>query len=321
MTGSGLLSGILSVLGIAIVAGGIAYIGDRVGHQVGRKRLTLFGLRPKYTSTIVAVVTGMMIAVSVTLIALLASSEVRTAFFRIGQLNAQINQLQAQAVSQQHELDTARNTNLVLPLYQLIGPGTVIDVNQPEDDQMRAFEAYFDETIHAANQLAGRIGLQADHKSAADPQVQMNLLALLRQFHENWSHVGEGNVPLLLLPIAAQNLFRGETISFTFASWPDKKLYSNHQVIASIDVEGGRPLAPPAYNELQRRIVTALAAAGMPYPFFGPPSGFDPRTVEAALAKLSKLHGTYRFVARSEGDLYPHSGLFVLAASVEPLHP
>jgi hypothetical protein len=92
-------------------------------------------------------------------------------------------------------------------------------------------------------------------------------------------------------------------------------------VIASIDVEGGRPLAPPAYNELQRRIVTALAAAGMPYPFFGPPSGFDPRTVEAALAKLSKLHGTYRFVARSEGDLYPHSGLFVLAASVEPLHP
>ncbi|MGD1067799.1 MAG: DUF3084 domain-containing protein, partial [Vulcanimicrobiaceae bacterium] len=77
MTGSGLLSGVLSVLGIAIVAGGIAYIGDRVGHQVGRKRLTLFGLRPKYTSTIVAVVTGMMIAVSVTLIALLASSEVR----------------------------------------------------------------------------------------------------------------------------------------------------------------------------------------------------------------------------------------------------
>lgn len=318
--GSGLLSGILSVLGIAIVAGGIAYIGDRVGHQVGRKRLTLFGLRPKYTSTIVAVVTGMMIAVSVTLIALLASSEVRTAFFRIGQLNAQINQLQAQAVSQQRELDTARNTNLELALYQPIGPATIIDVNQPEEDQMRAFEAYFNETIHAANQLAARYGLQADHKSAADPQVQADLLALLRQFHENWSHVGEGNIPLLLLPIASQNLFRGETISFTFASWPDKKLFSNHQEIASIEVEGGRPLPPPTYRELQKRIVSALGTAGFPFPFFGPPSGFDPRTVEAALAELSKLHGTYRFVARSEGDLYPHSEVFSLAASIEPLH-
>jgi len=313
------LSGILSVLAIAIVAGGIAYIGDRVGHQVGRKRLTLFGLRPKYTSTIVAVVTGMLIAVSVTLVALVASSEVRTAFFRIGQLNTQINQLQAQATSQQRELDTTRNGNLVLALGAPIGPWAVLDVNQSEDDQMRAFLAYFDATIRSANQLAARIGLQPDHKSAADPQVQYNLLELLRQFHENWSHAGEGNVPLLLLPIASQNLFRGETISFTFASWPDKKLFSNHQEVASIEVEGGRPLAPPEYNELSLRAVQALSKAGMPYPFFSQPSGFDPRSFQAALTKLSSLHGKWRLVARTEGDLYPHSGVFFLSASVEPL--
>ena len=53
------LPGIISVFGITIVAGAIAYIGDRVGHQVGRKRMTLFGLRPKYTSTLVAVWRGL----------------------------------------------------------------------------------------------------------------------------------------------------------------------------------------------------------------------------------------------------------------------
>ena len=314
------LPGVLSVLVIAIVAGGIAYIGDRVGHQVGRKRLTLFGLRPRYTSTIVAVATGMLIAVSVTLIALVVSSEVRTAFFSIGQLNAQINQLQAQAVAQQHELDTTRNANLVLALGALIGPGTVIDVNQSDEDQMRAFSAYFDETIKAANQLATRIGLQPDHKHSTDPQVRIGLEALLRQFHDNWSHAGEGNASLLLLPIASQNLFRGETISFTFGSWPDKKLFSNGDEIASIEVEGGRPLAPPEYNELSLRAVAELSRAGMPYPFFGPPSGFDPRSFEAALAQLSRLRGKFRLVARTEGDLYPHSGVFFLAASVEPEH-
>ena len=37
----GTIGGLLIVIAIAILAGGIAYVGDRVGHQVGRKRLTL----------------------------------------------------------------------------------------------------------------------------------------------------------------------------------------------------------------------------------------------------------------------------------------
>ena len=78
------MGGLLVVIIIIVMAGAIAYVGDRVGHQVGRKRLTLFGLRPKYTSTIVAVGTGMLIALIVTLGALAASSYVRTAFFRLG---------------------------------------------------------------------------------------------------------------------------------------------------------------------------------------------------------------------------------------------
>src|ERR1700686_5522774 len=131
------LPGILSVFGITIIAGVIAYIGDRVGHQVGRKRLTLFGLRPKYTSTVVAVATGMLIALSVTLAALIGSGYVRTAFFRIGQLNAQINQLQAQAVQQESELNTTRNNNIAITKASPVAQGVVIDVTLPEADQLR----------------------------------------------------------------------------------------------------------------------------------------------------------------------------------------
>src|SRR6202011_1659111 len=115
------VSGVVIVLGITIVAGVIAYIGDRVGHQVGRKRLTLFGLRPKYTSTIVAVATGMLIALSVTLVALVGSQQVRTAFFRLGQINARINDLQAQAIATQKELETTRDRQFVVSIGYPIG--------------------------------------------------------------------------------------------------------------------------------------------------------------------------------------------------------
>ncbi|HMD02671.1 MAG TPA: DUF3084 domain-containing protein, partial [Candidatus Baltobacteraceae bacterium] len=58
----GAFGGSALILAIVLIAGSIAYVGDRVGHYVGRRRLSLFGLRPKYTSTIVAVGTGMVIA-------------------------------------------------------------------------------------------------------------------------------------------------------------------------------------------------------------------------------------------------------------------
>src|SRR3974390_380047 len=98
-----ILRGSVSVIIIMLVAGFIAYVGDRVGHQVGRRRLTLFNLRPRHTSTIVAVATGMLIAMLVTLIALAASEYVQTALFRIGDLNQQMRELQTKVTSLQEE--------------------------------------------------------------------------------------------------------------------------------------------------------------------------------------------------------------------------
>lgn len=48
---------------VLIVMGGIiAFLGDRIGSKVGKKRMTLFGLRPKYTSVIVTIISGVLIS-------------------------------------------------------------------------------------------------------------------------------------------------------------------------------------------------------------------------------------------------------------------
>ena len=313
------LSGIGLVLAITIVAGVIAYIGDRVGHQVGRKRLTLFGLRPKYTSTIVAVATGMLIALSVTLAALVGSQYVRTAFFRIGQLNAQINQLQAQAVAQQNELKTTRGGTFVVAKGALLAQGALVDLTLPEADQMRAFSSFFDETVRSVNQTGKSAGLLPITKRASDPEVRATLQGLLRRARDSYALPGDRNTNVLFLPLAPENLFRGERMTFSLLAWPDKLLYQNGEEVASVDVEGGRPLAVPVYGLLARRATDALSKRGMPPPFFAsPPSGFDPTRFQVAAAELTRVKGHFRLVARSEGDLYPHSGAFVLAVSVEP---
>lgn len=75
--------GFLIIILIIVFGGGLALLGDRVGMKVGKKRLTIFGLRPKYTSMIITVLTGFFIAGLTLLILTLMSEYVRTAIFEL----------------------------------------------------------------------------------------------------------------------------------------------------------------------------------------------------------------------------------------------
>ena len=175
------MGGLLVVVIIIVLAGGIAYVGDRVGHQVGRKRLTLFGLRPKYTSTIVAVGTGMLIALIVTLGALAASNYVRTAFFRLGTLSARINELQAQALAQEKELQQTRGGSLAVPKYTLIAnTAWTFDLARSNADQLDDFGRFFDAAVRIANQQLATpaVGLRPYTHRASEPAIRAELLAV-----------------------------------------------------------------------------------------------------------------------------------------------
>lgn len=82
--------GIVLVVTIALLGGVIAFLGDRIGMKVGKKRLSLCGLRPKYTSMIITVVTGVLIAGTTLLLLTLVSNDVRTALFRMKSLQTEL---------------------------------------------------------------------------------------------------------------------------------------------------------------------------------------------------------------------------------------
>ncbi|HEY8486513.1 MAG TPA: DUF3084 domain-containing protein [Limnochordales bacterium] len=74
------------VLGLLVMSGLIAIIGDRVGRTVGRRRLSLFGLRPRHTSAIITVITGILIAAGSLAAMVTVSGEVRLALLRIDEI-------------------------------------------------------------------------------------------------------------------------------------------------------------------------------------------------------------------------------------------
>mgnify|MGYP005837680875 CR=1 FL=1 len=53
---------LLFIVALILISGFIAYFGDLLGRRMGKKRLTLFNLRPRHTAIIVTTITGMVIS-------------------------------------------------------------------------------------------------------------------------------------------------------------------------------------------------------------------------------------------------------------------
>ncbi|MFW6386764.1 MAG: DUF3084 domain-containing protein [Bacillota bacterium] len=96
--------GPILVILLIILSGIIAYLGDQIGMKVGKKRISIFGLRPRYSSIIITVITGMLIAVISLGLLLTTYSSLRQALFRINSLVTRLENLNTQVAEKDDEL-------------------------------------------------------------------------------------------------------------------------------------------------------------------------------------------------------------------------
>lgn len=74
----------------------LSVLGDSVGSKYGKKRISLFGIRPKYTSRLITAMTGALIAIGILTVMSIFSQDVRTALFGMKLLRQQMYDLQFQ---------------------------------------------------------------------------------------------------------------------------------------------------------------------------------------------------------------------------------
>ena len=100
--------GITLILVLAVVGGVIAFIGDRLGTRIGKKKLSIFGLRPRHTAVVVTIFTGICITTVTFGIMAAVSENVRTALFGMERLNALMEETQNALDFTAGELDRAK---------------------------------------------------------------------------------------------------------------------------------------------------------------------------------------------------------------------
>ncbi len=87
------LYGVFLIAALVVVSGVIAYVGDIVGRRMGRKRLSLFGMRPRHTAIAVSVAAGMTITILTLTAAMAVSKDVRDGFLRMGEMRREQTRL------------------------------------------------------------------------------------------------------------------------------------------------------------------------------------------------------------------------------------
>jgi Uncharacterized protein conserved in bacteria with the myosin-like domain len=99
--------GIVLIAVLIITGGVIAFIGDRLGTKIGKKKLSVFGLRPRHTSIVITIITGIMITTLTFGVMAAVSENVRTALFGMEKLNRQMQLTQAELEQADKDLTAA----------------------------------------------------------------------------------------------------------------------------------------------------------------------------------------------------------------------
>ncbi len=100
--------GIFLVIVLVLVSGLIAYVGDILGRRLGRRRVTIFGLRPRYTAIVFSVVAGMLITLLTLFAAAALSEKVRVGLTQVDVIRDQLRTLESKAKASNKQLENAR---------------------------------------------------------------------------------------------------------------------------------------------------------------------------------------------------------------------
>lgn len=100
--------GIRLMIIMAVVGGLIAYLADKMGSKIGKKKMSVFGLRPKHTALLLTVASGVVISFLSILTVTISSQSARTALFGMEKIQAELAALNKEKETATKALEEAK---------------------------------------------------------------------------------------------------------------------------------------------------------------------------------------------------------------------
>lgn len=226
------------------VSGLIAYLGDVLGTLVGKRRLTILGIRPRITAIVVSISTGILITLLTLVVSALLSENVRIALFSVQQLTEERSRLASEVTSlnlartklqtdlddlkrqvktkEQERVVCRKDTPLAALVVKIAGRSRESVLNSVS------------EFIGLLSKKAGEAGLivKSEKEFLAENGEEMGRLA---------SHMMESGEDVVLAAIAAENKMFGEPLGEVhFLVKPNRLIFKADQEIATYTIDGSQ---------------------------------------------------------------------------------
>lgn len=236
------------ILVLVVVSGVIAYIGDVLGTWVGKRRLTIFGLRPRITALLVAVSTGILITLLTLGVATILSEDVRIALFSMDTLRKDIDKLQAETKALVEVRDRLEKEKQVLS-QDVERLTTQVKIKETESVVFRKDEPLAVCVIKAElkpkevmKELTTLIINLTDKVRRRNVKVhdEINFFTENKeQLDVMASHIASSSQDLVVGAVAGENINAGEELgNVRFLVLPNNLIFTKNQEIASIEIDG-----------------------------------------------------------------------------------
>lgn len=280
--------GALLIPVLIVLSGAIAIVGNAVGRNIGRRRLSLLGMRPRYTAQVITVLTGMLITVTTLLVVLALSQEARVALFRLNEVLRETRRLEGEIRKQEDRLRQLALGDIAYLTNQEV-VRDVIDGRQPT----RIVRERVLAVVERAAELARENGIGPD---AAGNTLQLTPPNLSWDAVVNL--VDQRDTSTVFRLVASQNTLRGEPLPVFVQMFDNRRAYARGAVLVSVRIDGRAGPAKVGNELLRVADQAARLARGQVLPPPGtivttPPSAVidvdDHRSAIARIAQAGRI--------------------------------
>ena len=221
----------------------ISLFADNIGKRIGKRKIVLFNLRPKYTAMIITAIGGGLIAILSSLILSLLSQDAKTYLFQMNKIKSQIT-IYKEEVSklQQRYNELLGEVNLLINMTHL---GDILFLkNQPvfiksvENNSKINQEIY--EMIKEANEILKqkylytlKINEQSNQKEIYSPLIRVDkkqIKDIIKKVSKNPKQ------KYIVIFLASRNIFLGEYVDVDLHLLEDKLILPKNSILGEVEI-------------------------------------------------------------------------------------
>lgn len=215
-----------------LLGGFIAFFGDRIGKYVGKRKLTIFHLRPRHTSQLFTVLFGMLISLVTLSILTGISYDARQTLFHVRDLTVKRKKLEKE-ITQLTQLTTLNE--VIFHVNQPIVLGTFRG-----GQSLSALEAGLSKLLAGANQVALERSEEARKlvSPRSIPPPNHLLLYQKEDFNRTARILSKTSKNFVVMIYSLRNTYLNEQILVQFDVRENKKIYLAGKKILSVEING-----------------------------------------------------------------------------------